>query len=411
MEPPEPVSLALGLSLTVLAALLCVASHAADVVTARSRALGEASGSSTRLERLSRNGPAIRGRWTLLQALTFGAGLVFLTRSVGTGWALITVALVSTAASRIGHGVLVARASERLPILLLLLRPLEWLVAPIADPITYVCRWITRPVATPSSEDTETEADFGRNGHERSPTLAEEQSTMIRNVLEFGDTVAGDLMVPRPQVTAIDVHTSPQELIRLIRQNEHSRYPVYRDRIDNIIGIVHVKDIFLQVATQGQSKLNLRPLLRKAVFIPETQLASSVLQQLRAGRHHMAIVIDEFGGMSGVLTLEDLLEEIVGEIRDEYDDEESPVMQLSNGHFVVDASIPITELNRHVGIELPDGGEYNSLGGYIVEIMGRVPESGAVLEELGHRFLIRSSDERHISEVEIVPNPAMRASA
>ena len=125
LEPPEPVSLALGLSLTVLAALLCVASHAADVVTARSRALGEASGSSTRLERLSLNGPAIRGRWTLLQALTFGAGLVFLTRSVGTGWALVTVALLSTAASRIGHGVLVARASERLPILLLLLRGVE----------------------------------------------------------------------------------------------------------------------------------------------------------------------------------------------------------------------------------------------------------------------------------------------
>jgi putative hemolysin len=107
--------------------------------------------------------------------------------------------------------------------------------------------------------------------------------------------------------------------------------------------------------------------------------------------------------MSGILTLEDLLEEIVGEINDEYDDEESPIVELSNGHFVVDASIPIAELARQAGIELPDGDEYNSLGGFIVEVMGRVPESGAVLEKLGHRFLIRSADERRISKVEIVP--------
>lgn len=412
MEPPEPVSLALGLFSITFAALLCVVSHAADVATARSVALADSAGSTPRLTRLSRNGPAIRGRWSVLQAAFFAGGLLLLLRSLGPAWAIGIATMLSLVVSRIGHGLLVAHATDRLPFFLVLLRPLEWLVAPLADPVTYLCRFTAQSNGAPPANHSDAETNLAGNGSERSTTLADEQSAMIRNVLEFSDTVAGDLMVPRPQVTAIDINTSPQDLIRLIRQNEHSRYPVYRDRIDNIVGILHVKDVFLHVASHGISKLNLRPLLRKAVFIPETQLASSVLQQLRAGRHHMAIVIDEFGGMSGVLTLEDLLEEIVGEIRDEYDDEESPVIQLSNGHFVVDASIPITELNRHVGIELPDGGEYNSLGGFIVEIMGRVPESGAVLEEMGHRFLIQSSDERHISKVEIVPNPAaMRASA
>lgn len=314
---------------------------------------------------------------------------------------------------RLIHGLLAPRATDHLGWILVALHPLEWVVAPIADPINALSAWLiqTRGMTPVASTVSDAEVELVLNASERSGALGEQQSAMIRNVLEFGDTVAGDLMVPRPNVVAVDVNTSHEELVRLIRKNEHSRYPVYRDRLDNIIGILHVKDVFLFTASQGLSKLNIRSLLRKAVFIPETQLASSVLQQLRAGRHHMAIVIDEFGGMSGVLTLEDLLEEIVGEIQDEYDDDESPIVELSNGHFVVDASIPIPELNRQVGIELPDAGEYNSLGGFIVEMMGRVPESGTVLEELGHKFLIRSSDERRISKVEIVPNPALRASA
>jgi CBS domain containing-hemolysin-like protein len=124
----------------------------------------------------------------------------------------------------------------------------------------------------------------------------------------------------------------------------------------------------------------------------------------------MALVLDEFGGVSGLLTLEDLLEEIVGEIEDEYDDEQPPIAQLSNGHFIVDASIPVADLNRQLGLELPDDEEYNSLGGYIVEEMGRVPEAGTELERAGHRFLIRMSDERRVAQVEIAP-PALSATA
>jgi CBS domain containing-hemolysin-like protein len=129
----------------------------------------------------------------------------------------------------------------------------------------------------------------------------------------------------------------------------------------------------------------------------------------------MAIVIDEYGGMAGVLTLEDLLEEIVGDIQDEHDDEEPSIVSLPNGHLVVDASVPITELNRHTGFELPDDGDYTSLGGFIVEMMGRVPEPGTVLDRMGHRFLVKTADERHVTKVEIMPgdtsDAALQASA
>lgn len=373
-----------------------------------------------RLERLSRHWAKLRTRWSVLQALSLGMAFYLVSRSV-TGdqpsWvapaSIAATALVYALARRLFHGLFSPRATDHLAWILVALQPLELMIAPLSDPINAFTNWVVqaRGVSPSPPSVSDAEVELVLNASERSGALGEQQSAMIRNVLEFGDTVAGDLMVPRPNVVAVDVNVSHEELVRLIRKNEHSRYPVYRDRLDNIIGILHVKDVFLFTASQGLSKLNVRSLLRKAVFIPETQLAASVLQQLRAGRHHMAIVIDEFGGMSGVLTLEDLLEEIVGEIQDEYDDDESPVVELGNGHFVVDASIPIPELNRQVGIELPDAGEYNSLGGFIVEMMGRVPESGTVLEELGHKFLIRSSDERRISKVEIVPNPALRASA
>jgi CBS domain containing-hemolysin-like protein len=409
LEPPQPVTLLLGTLPAALAAILAVAGNAAESVSpTRQAALLEVLTGLQRsaLQRYLARPAYIRARWAVLQALGLTASALYILSETGNwGWALATSLLTYVGITRIGTALVWARTTVILAPLLAALRPFDMIAIPVADPLAFLSELITRPLkrSIPPSSTTESEVEMMVTEGEQSGAIGHDQSTMIRNVLEFGDTQAGDLMVPRPRVTAIDANIPPNDLVDLIRKHEHSRYPVYRDRIDNIIGILHVKDVFLFSAARGMEQLTVRDLLRKAVFIPETQLASSVLQQLRSGRHHMAIVIDEYGGMSGILTLEDLLEEIVGEINDEYDDEESPIVELSNGHFVVDASIPIAELARQAGIELPDGDEYNSLGGFIVEVMGRVPESGAVLEKLGHRFLIRSADERRISKVEIVP--------
>jgi CBS domain containing-hemolysin-like protein len=358
------------------------------------------------LERYIAKAPYIRARWAVLQALGLTASALFvLSRTESWMLALGMSLFVYVALSRVGTAVVWARTTVVLAPLLAILRPFDIIAMPIADPLAYLGEVVTRPLkrSIPPNSTTETEVEMMVNEGEQSGAIDRDQSEMIRNVLEFGDTQASDLMVPRPRVTAVDINTLPSALVELIRKHEHSRYPVYRDKLDNIVGVLHVKDVFLHVAVQGLERFKVRDLLRKAVFIPETQLASSVLRQMRAGRHHMAIVIDEYGGMSGILTLEDLLEEIVGEINDEYDDEESQVLELGNGHLVVDASIPITELQRQAGIELPEGDEYNSLGGFIVEVMGRVPEPGTIFERLGHQFVIRSADERRISKVEIIP--------
>jgi len=143
------------------------------------------------------------------------------------------------------------------------------------------------------------------------------------------------------------------------------------------------------------------------VYVPETQSASSVLAGMRAGhKHHIAIVIDEFGGMAGIITLEDIIERIVGDIRDEHDDPEKapPIVELGDGRLLVDARVTMAGLSRHLGAELPEGGDYYSLGGFIVEALGQVPRPGASLNKLGFEFIVREADERHITQVEVIPS-------
>lgn len=356
-------------------------------------------------------------RWLLLQTLgVAGAVLLF----ISAGLPPLLAAAVTVAGSLLGQQLLLnllhASTDRLLPALIQLAYPLGLLAAPVADPLTLLGGVVRRGGSSemPPPMVTETEVEILVTEGEQSGAIDHDRSEMIRNVLEFGDTQASDLMVPRTQVSAIKVTTPGVEVFELVKETEHSRYPVYRDRIDNVIGILHVKDLFLHAGADPNREVDLESLLRRPVFVPATQLGSSVLREMRAGRHHMAIVIDEYGGMAGLLTLEDLLEEIVGDIQDEHDDEEPPIVSLPNGHLVVDASVPIAELNRHAGFELPDDGDYTSLGGFIVEMMGRVPEPGAVLDRMGHRFLVKTADERHVTKVEIMPgDPAsgMQASA
>jgi CBS domain containing-hemolysin-like protein len=351
----------------------------------------------------------VHARWALWQALGTAGGVLFFAAAGLPLPAALALAVGGLLACQQLLSHLVQGSTDRLlPTLVQLLYPLGLIAAPIADPIAWLSGLLRRGGSSelPPSMVTETEFEIMVTEGEQSGAIDHDRSEMIRNVLDFGDTQASDLMVPRTQVAAIKITTPTAELFEVIKETEHSRYPVYRDRIDNVIGILHVKDLFLQASSEPNHDVDLEPLLRRPVFVPGTQLGSSVLREMRAGRHHMAIVIDEYGGMAGLLTLEDVLEEIVGDIQDEHDDEEPTIVSLPNGHLVVDASVPIAELNRHTGFELPDDGDYTSLGGFIVEMMGRVPEPGAVLDRMGHRFLVKTADERHVTKVEIMPGNA-----
>lgn len=379
---------------------------------ARRTALREATSGRTKraIERYLENGNAIEARWLALRAMAVGVAAILLARELDGVLGSFTVpvsALLTGVAYAIPSEIfraVTARDPERAaPLLLELLRPLELLAAPISQPILWIGRLTSRLLtpAPPVPHVTESEVQFIVAEGELSGQLDHEQSEMIRNVLDFGDVTAEEVMLPRTQVLSLSADTSLDEAMRIVAESGHSRYPVYSGSVDNVIGVLYAKDL-LKLAAKGELSGSLGALVRTPVaFVPESQSANSVLQDMRAGRHHMAIVIDEFGGMSGILTLEDLLERIVGDIRDEHDTEEPPIADLGDGRLLVDASVPIADLGRYLGADLPDDGDYRSLGGYIIAELGRVPEVGARVSALGLDFEVREADERRVAKVEI----------
>jgi putative hemolysin len=296
------------------------------------------------------------------------------------------------------------RAEVLFPRLLSIARLGEWLVAPVADPLFWIVTRFFRndtPEASPPTL-TGTEVEMLVNEGELTGALGHEQSEMIRNVLDFGEVTAEELMVPRTQMDALDADLTIEDALSKVTGSQHSRYPVYSESSDNLVGILHVKDLFHAMVHDSSHQKRLVDLARKPVpFVSEGQLASSVLRDMRAGRHHMAVVLDEFGGVSGILTLEDLLEEIVGDIQDEHDQDDAARIVMIDEHTArVDASTPIADINRTIGTDLPEG-DYISLGGMIIEHLGKVPRKGSSHELLGLSVVILDSDQRHVVKVEL----------
>lgn len=330
----------------------------------------------------------------------------YLPRGLG-GFRLILGVLGAAVAyglpAELARAFVLRRPEQMAPKLLSILRPLELLAAPLAAPISWVASSLVhRGLGATSGGVTETEVELLVNEGERAGALGHDQGEMIRNVLDFGEIQAVDVMVPRTKVTSFDLQTPIEEVLKLIAKSQHSRYPVYSGQTDNIVGLLHVKDLIGRAADGDLHGFQLKDVVRQPIaFIPETQLASTVLTQMRLGRHHMAVVLDEFGGYSGIVTIEDLIEEIVGDIRDEHDGEEVNIVELDDGKMVVDAGIAVSDLGRHLGLDLDEGGDYTSVGGLIVERVGRVPPVGTTVSAYGLRFVVREADERHVVKVEI----------
>jgi len=366
------------------------------------------------LDRYIAAGDQIESRWLVMRVLGISTSALLVYRQLPDsfdGWAALIAAVIALLAygvpTEIARALLVHNADRSAPVLLRLLRPFELLAAPIAAPMSWfgnlVARLFTRPAASEATKVTENEVEIIVRESELSGVLAHDQSEMIQNVLDFGDVAAGEVMVPRTHVVAFDVETQTDELLRKIAETKHSRYPVYKGSIDNVVGILHVKDLVGNAADRDLKDLVLADIMHQPVaFVPESQSASSVLKDMRAGRQHLAVVIDEFGGMGGIVTLEDLVEEIVGDIRDEHDGEEAPIVDLGEGRLLVDASISIADLSRYLGADLPEDGDYNSLGGFLVDRIGGVPKAGTRLDAMGLDFVVRDADERHVMKVEIV---------
>ena len=231
--------------------------------------------------------------------------------------------------------------------------------------------------------------------------LEVEERRLIANTIEFGDTVVREVMVPRPDMVTVTCDFMVGDVMEIVILNGFSRLPVSGDGIDDIVGLVHAKDL-MRAERDGKSQASVREYLRSAVFIPETKKVPSLLREMQEQRYHMAIVIDEYGGTAGLVTLEDLIEELVGEIVDEYDVEDPQLERLPSGELRVNARMNVDDLNELLDGALPEG-DWDSVGGLLIALLGHVPAEGESADVDGHRLRAERVSGRRIGRVVVTP--------
>ncbi len=229
--------------------------------------------------------------------------------------------------------------------------------------------------------------------------ISADEGEMIQSLIEFGDIVAREIMIPRTDMVAISRDSTLREVIQLFIQYGHSRLPVYQKDIDDIIGVLHIKDLLAYWESPADTVLP-EENMRRPYFIPEGKKVTELLAELRARKIHMTIVLDEYGGTAGLVTLEDVIEEIVGEIHDEYDEEDQKIIRINGDTILVDARLNLEDLAEYLNIELPEG-NYDSVGGFIIDLTGKVPQENEQIKYQDLLMIIRSADDRRIGQIEI----------
>jgi putative hemolysin len=234
--------------------------------------------------------------------------------------------------------------------------------------------------------------------------LDESQMELIHSVFEFTDMPVRKVMVPRPKIYALDADTPPAQVGTLIVESGFSRIPAYEGDIDNVIGLVYVKDA-LRLLEKRQPVV-IRKILHPVQFVPESKKVGALLKELQKRRSHMALVIDEHGSVTGLVTLEDLVEQIVGDIQDEYDWEERPVEKLRDGSLVVEGTVPAAELREHYDVPLPESTEFETVAGFMLDRLGSVPKGGEVIPVGDYRLTVVDVERNRISKVKVEKVPA-----
>jgi CBS domain containing-hemolysin-like protein len=226
---------------------------------------------------------------------------------------------------------------------------------------------------------------------------------LIRSIFELSDKTCRDVMVPRTEVVALDISTSNEEILRLIAEENHSRIPVFKEDVDHIVGILHVRD--LVPLMQNPELIVLQDLIRPAPFVPWVKPIGDLLREMQRQRIHLAVVVDEYGGFSGIVTLEDILTEIVGDIRDEFDEEVKAYEKQNDGSFLVDAMTPREEFARLFDFKFPDG-EYETVGGYLSHLAGAIPEVNDRFTVNGWTFVVHAKEGPRLDRVRVYkPKP------
>ncbi|HYW29846.1 MAG TPA: hemolysin family protein [Gaiellales bacterium] len=282
-------------------------------------------------------------------------------------------------------------------------RPFIWALIAASSA---VLRWLgLPPEARRTSVHSEEELKMLVTASREQGVLEEEEQTMLHKVFEFADKDAADVMVPRPDMVALPLDMPVAELLRLMLQHPYTRYPVYDGEFDDIAGVLHVRDLFAALHDQGIERVDVRSLLRPAIVVPETKRLDELLAEFRTTSNHMAIVVDEYGSVAGLATLEDLIEEIVGEIGDEFDLPDAGIRRIGKGRMRLGGSFPIEEFNERFGTSLPEE-DYHSVGGYVFGELGRAPRVGDLVDTDRARFEVSAVDGPRIVEVDVTLKPA-----
>ncbi len=315
--------------------------------------------------------------------------------------AVLALSIASMVLGEVAPRTLTARDLEATA--LRLARPAELLVratSPFASALVTVGRALvgTRPdVSGPYPSDEEMRRLLDVADEDADDPIEDEEREMIRSIFGLGDTLVREIMVPRPDMVTVEEGASLRELVNTINKNGRSRIPVQRESRDDIAGVVYAKDVLRQLAMQPGVE-DWSALVREAAFVPEAKRIDELLRELQEQAVHLALVVDEYGAVVGLVTIEDILEEIVGEIVDEHDREEPLVTDLGGGRLRVDARFPVAELSAMVAVELPQDG-WDSVGGLVFGVLGRVPEPGESVELEGLRFTAERVQGRRISQV------------
>jgi CBS domain containing-hemolysin-like protein len=291
-------------------------------------------------------------------------------------------------------------ADQAAPFVSSVMRPLVFIFSPLTALFIRTSRLITRAKGEDLAKSvTEEEIIALVDVGQEAGTIESEEKEMIYSVLQFGETMAREVMVPRPDITALQLSSSLSDALAAIIESGHSRIPVYEDDLDDIKGLLYAKDLLAVYHKGVQDGTSLRSLMRPAYYVPETKRADALFKELQQQKVHIAIVVDEYGSTAGVVTIEDLIEEIVGDIRDEYDvNEEADYVQLGAREYVVDGGMNISDLNELMQIDL-DSEENDSVGGFVYSYLGRVPNVGEAIE---------LPDQRVRLEVDAVENRRIR---
>jgi magnesium and cobalt exporter, CNNM family len=276
-------------------------------------------------------------------------------------------------------------------------------LTPILWAVTIMSRGITGGRGSRAPYLTEEELITALHVSEEAGVIEEQEHQMIHGIIEIGDKTVREIMIPRTDIIAVAKDAGLRDIVKLFKEHRHTRMPVFEENIDHIIGLIHTKDLLLFYTLSSSQKFDMDKVLRPIEFTPEQKKVDELLNEMRTKKQHMVIVVDEYGGTAGMVSLEDLLEEIVGEIRDEYDTAEQDLLTMIDEHKVrVDAGFPLEELNDRLRLGIEESGDYDSVGGYVHAMLGKIAEEGDSFSSGRVKWVVEKVKGRRIETVRLI---------